>query len=162
MIGGSVTLGTLAIVTTIFKYFAVYNESVTQDWSNASPEDQQEYYIYYMSRIASVGILSMVLHKIKDILFNKVKRSIGRDVHRVTLRRVLMAPVNTFFDVTPLGKIVNIFMSNLNVFYGQVLDAPNSIFEMLSHVLVVFSVMFSIGNCYLLVPMLCLMFYAGR
>ena len=60
----------------------------------------------------------MVCHKIRHIVFDRFKRSIGKDVHRVTLRRVLLAPVNTFFDVTPLGKIVNIFMSNLHVFYG--------------------------------------------
>ena len=55
----------------------------------------------------------MVLTKIKEIIFQRVKRSIGTDVHKLTLRRVLLAPVNTFFDVTPLGKIINIFMSNL-------------------------------------------------
>ena len=162
MIGGAVTLGIMAATVTVFKYFEVYKEAVTQEWSNASPEEQQEKYCYYMLRIAGIGILGMILHKIKEILFNKVKRSIGRDVHRITLRTVLKAPVNTFFDVTPLGKIVNIFMSNLNVFYGSVLDAPRGIFEMLSHVLVVFSVLFSIGNCYLLVPMLCVMLYLGR
>ena len=104
----------------------------------------------------------MVLHKVRHILFDRFKRSIGKDVHRVTLRRVLLAPVNTFFDVTPLGKIVNIFMGNLRVFYGEVLDAPNGIFEMLSHVMVVLSVMFAIGNWYILVPALALMFIIGR
>jgi len=71
-----------------------------------------------MSKIAFVGILSLVLNRIRELIFTRVKRSIGRDVHRITLKRVLLAPVNTFFDVTPLGKIVNIFMSDLNVFYG--------------------------------------------
>lgn len=104
----------------------------------------------------------MVLGKIREMIFTRVKRSIGRDVHKITLKRVLQAPVNTFFDVTPLGKIVNIFMSDLNVFYGAVLDAPRGMFEMLSHVFVVFSVMFAIGNWYILLPILSFMFVLGR
>lgn len=162
MIGGAFTLGTLGITITVFKYFEVYKRSLTFEWSDASPEEQASKYTEYTSRIAFVGLLGLVLHKIKDIIFTKVKRAIGRDVHRVTLRRVLLAPVNTFFDVTPLGKIVNIFMSNLNVFYGQVLDAPRGIFEMLSHVMVVFSMLFAIGNWYMLVPMVCMMLVVGR
>ena len=72
----------------------------------------------YMTRILVVSLLSIVLNKVRDLVFHRVKRSIGRDVHRVTLRRVLLAPVNIFFDVTPLGKIIKIFQSDLNVFYG--------------------------------------------
>ena len=83
-------------------------------------------------------------------------------MHRVTLRRILLAPVNTFFDVTPMGKIMNIFMDDLNVFYGQVLDVPNEMFEMLSRVVVVLSIMFAIGNWYILVPMFSLMLILAR
>jgi len=39
MIGGFFTLSVMATTTCFFKYFAVYRESVSQDWSNASPED---------------------------------------------------------------------------------------------------------------------------
>ena len=162
MVGGALTFTVLGATTMVFKYFDVYHETVTQEWSNATPEDQQNHYSWYMSRMAIIGVLQMVLHKIRHILFDRFKRSIGKDVHRVTLRRVLQAPVNTFFDVTPLGKIVNIFMGNLRVFYGEVLDAPNGIFEMLSHVFVVLSVMFAIGNVCFLVPMLGLMLIVGR
>jgi len=38
MIGGAVTLGTIGMTTLVFKYFEVYKQSVTQEWSNASPE----------------------------------------------------------------------------------------------------------------------------
>ena len=99
-----------------------------------------------MSRIALISIVSLVMNKCREILFQKTKRSIGRDVHRVTLRRVLLAPVNIFFDVTPLGKIIKIFMDDLNVFYGQVLDCPSHMFEMGSHCLVVLSIMCAIGD----------------
>lgn len=115
-----------------------------------------------MTTIALVGFVSLVMNKIREIMFTKAKRAMGKDVHKVTLRRVLLAPVNTFFDVTPMGKIMNIFMSNLNVFEHQVLNAPNSIFEMLSHVLVVFSMMFALGNWVIMVPIIIMMLILGR
>ena len=40
MVGGALTFTVLAITTTVFKCFDVYHENVTQEWSNASPEDQ--------------------------------------------------------------------------------------------------------------------------
>ena len=40
MIGGFLTLSILGTTTCVFKYFEVYKESVTQDWSNA-PADVQ-------------------------------------------------------------------------------------------------------------------------
>ena len=104
----------------------------------------------------------MVMNNIRDIFFTKAKRSMGKDVHKVTLRRVLLAPVNTFFDVTPMGKIMNIFMGNLNVFEHQVLEAPNRIFEMLSHMIVVFSMMFAFGNWFILLPLIGMMLVLGR
>ena len=162
MIGGFPTLFILAITTIFFQYFGLYQESVTQNWSDATPEDQATHYMSYMTKIALVGILSMVLHKVREIMFRKAKKSLGRDVHRVTLERVLLAPVNTFFDVTPMGKILNIFMSGLGVFEHQVLDAPNEMFEMVSHVIVVLSMMFAIGNWFILVPMFSIMLILGR
>jgi len=115
-----------------------------------------------MTRIALVGLFGLVMNNIRQIFFRRAKKSLGKDVHRVTLRRVLLAPVNTFFDVTPMGKIMNIFMGGLGVFEHQVLEAPNRMFEMLSHVIVVLSMMFAIGNWFILVPLFSLMIFLGR
>ena len=40
MVGGTITFGSIAITVTVFKYFEVYKEAVTKDWSSASPEEQ--------------------------------------------------------------------------------------------------------------------------
>ena len=162
MIGGFSTIFVLGFAVTAFKYFEIYKQGVQQEWSDATPEEQISQYTFYMSRMAIISFVSLVMYKIREIMFQKTKRKIGRDVHRVTLKRVLLAPVNIFFDVTPLGKIVKIFMEDLNVFYGQVLDCPNAMFEMGSHLLVVLSMMFAIGNWNILVPMFSMMIYLGQ
>ena len=40
MIGGAYTFGIVTSATIILKYFEAYKEVVSQDWSNASPEEQ--------------------------------------------------------------------------------------------------------------------------
>jgi ABC-type multidrug transport system fused ATPase/permease subunit len=69
----------------------------------------------------------------------------GGDILKVTLRRVLLAPVNTFFDITPVGKILKIFQDEINIFRNHLFDPIKHIFGMLSHVVVVLSTMFLIG-----------------
>ena len=74
------------------------------------------------------------------------RKHIGRNIHKQILKKVLQAPVNIFFDVTPIGKISSIFNGDLEVFYGRLLDPLHGIFEMASHVLVVISSYYAIGN----------------
>jgi len=44
-------------------------------------------------------------------------------VHSSLLERVLKAPINLFFDVTPIGKILNRFSNDLNVLDGSLMDS---------------------------------------
>ena len=70
----------------------------------------------------------------------------------------MLAPVNIFFDVTPIGKIMRIFTEDLNVFYGRILDSPKGIMELLISIFVSLSIMFSIGNYEYVIPTILLMF----
>ena len=71
-----------------------------------------------MTQLAFVSVIGLALKTLNDHIFDKQRRSIGRGVHTITLKRILLAPVNIFFDVTPIGKIMRIFTEDLNVFYG--------------------------------------------
>jgi len=57
-----------------------------------------------------------------------------------------MAPVNLFFDVTPVGKILKIFNEEINIFKGQLFEPLKHCIGMGSHVVVVVSVMFAVGG----------------
>ena len=47
---------------------------------------------------------------------SKTARKIGEKAHQVSLEKVLCAPVNNFFDVTPIGKVIKMFNEDMNVF----------------------------------------------
>ena len=111
-----------------------------------------------MKYLFAVSYARLTLRIFRDYIFDKKKRSIGRHVHRQTLTRVLFAPVNLFFDVTPIGKILSIFNGDLQVFYGQILEPFHIMIEISAHVIVVLSIFCTIGNWYVFF-ILCFMAY---
>lgn len=54
------------------------------------------------------------------------------------------APVNLFFDITPIGKIIRIFTEDMNVFKGELLDKCEQIIRIFSHV----AVMVGLVSCF--------------
>ena len=48
-------------------------------------------------------------------------------MHKDTLKRVLFAPVNTFFDVTPIGKVLKVYVEDMEKFYTGLIDQPKTI-----------------------------------
>lgn len=111
-----------------------------------------------MKTFATVSVVGLALGTIRDVVMTRMKRKVGSNVHKETLKRVLLAPVNIFFDVTPIGKILNIFTGSMHVFYGGIIEPIKHIMNMSSHVLVVFYFLFSIGNWRILIPVLAVMF----
>ena len=131
MAGGTLIFGLLVLSTVFFQYFDIYSISVSQEWADSSAEAQAEQYSSYMTKLALISIVGFTLRTVHAHVFDQRRRAIGRDVHKETLQRILLAPVNKFFDVTPIGKIMQIFTEDLNVFYGRILDAPKEIFDLL-------------------------------
>ena len=156
MAGGFSIIFLLVLCAIFFKFLEVYRQSVSQSWADSSPEDQSRYYFENMTTITYISFGTLILRTIKDHVFQIRRKEIGRDIHKETLKKILHAPVNNFFDVTPIGKIMTIFSEDLPVFYGRILEAPMRMMSMISHTLVVFSLMFAIGDWFL-VPCLALM-----
>ena len=69
-----------------------------------------------MTRIAMIGLLWLIVDTVYERIYDWRKTVIRHNVHKETLKTVLLAPINLFFDVTPLGKIIAIFTEDLNVF----------------------------------------------
>jgi len=70
---------------------------------------------------------------VSDLFFENKKRSMGRNIHNEVMTAVLGAPINLFFDVTPIGMIINRIRSDIDVFRGHMLEIPRWICDMSSH-----------------------------
>lgn len=67
-----------------------------------------------------------------NILLGQVVAS--RKVHGVMLRSVFEAPLTTYFDVTPIGRILNRFSKDINTLdesIGWTIDSVNKSFWLL-------------------------------
>ena len=162
MMGGFFSIFLFMSQNIFFRAVDVYNQHLTNSWSEVSPEEQTARYTEYMQTMAFVGMFGLVFGNIRDLVLQRMKKTIGRGVHKDTLRQVLKAPVNTFFDVTPVGKILNIFTRNMMVFYGQIIEPLNHMMNMTSHVLVVLYFLFAIGNTAIVISILAIMYIAAR
>ena len=58
----------------------------------------------------------------------------------------MKAPINLFFDVTPLGKILQIFTEDMHCFKGEIVMPLEHCMNMITHMFVVVSLMFSIAD----------------
>ena len=70
-----------------------------------------------------ISLLSTVLLVFLTTMFSladrKIDRKIGEGIVIMTLQKVLQAPINLFFDVTPIGKILAIFDEDVHIFQEQ-------------------------------------------
>ena len=63
-----------------------------------------------------LAIVKIMVDTFNSFKLTETTRRIGVKVHQESLEKVLCAPVNTFFDVTPIGKVLQIFNQDMNVF----------------------------------------------
>ena len=52
------------------------------------------------------------------MLLVRTNEKLGNGFHSKIIKKVMNAPINTFFDVTPVGKIIVRFTRDLEVFKG--------------------------------------------
>ena len=91
-----------------------------------------------------MSVLSLVLKTIYSYWCAQNNRKVGFVVEKETLTKIIFAPVNLFFDITPLGKIYQIFINEMHAIYGEAFDKYLTIVERLSGMIVLITVIFTI------------------
>lgn len=109
LIGGFRTSIFLGLIILGRKYFHAYQESNMKDFASVDPEKQADLHSSFLKQTFFVSLFAVFINNITDFIFQDFKRKMGRDIHHSTLRKIMLAPVNLFFDVTPIGKILQIF-----------------------------------------------------
>ena len=82
----------------------------------------------------------------------------GKNVHNEVMTRIMNAPINLFFDVTPIGMIINRIRGDIDVFRGCMIEVPQWICDMASH-FVYIMILFMSLNCAPLVLFLLGIYY---
>ncbi|KAF0684225.1 Aste57867_23788 [Aphanomyces stellatus] len=104
------------VVATLTLYFTLSQMALSMTdwymgyWSSHPRNDQTSAILIYVGlALASMGL---VYGRSAYALFLSIKCSYT--LHAKLLQKVIDAPVNTFFDVTPVGRVLNRFSSDLD------------------------------------------------
>ena len=100
--------------------------------------------------MGKLAIISAMIGLAKEIYIDYRGEDMGSDVHRSLLTRVMNAPINRFFDITPVGKVFQRFADDIEVFRGRLLHGFSRVFGMATWVLVIIGFMTSISKWTLL------------
>jgi ABC-type multidrug transport system fused ATPase/permease subunit len=73
--------------------------------ASSSPPDEEQFIAIYLGFGAATCVLAFARLK----LFTALALRCSKHLNERTFRAVVRAPVNTFFDVTPMGRIINRF-----------------------------------------------------
>ena len=89
---------------------------------------------YYMTKILIVAGLGASFISIKVYLLASMNQTMSKGFHTDIMYKVMNAPVNTFFDVTPVGKILVRFSKDLEVFKGGLYWSISHVMNMIFRV----------------------------
>ena len=64
---------------------------------------------YFMKNV----VLLVMLHNARDLVSVVMGLRMSRILHSTLLKRVIHAPINLFFDITPLGNLINGFTEDM-------------------------------------------------
>ncbi|EQC38124.1 hypothetical protein SDRG_04554 [Saprolegnia diclina VS20] len=112
----------LVVAASIATFFTVSQTSLTMtDWFMSYWANHTEMRASISSGYMYLGcaLLSVLLVYGRSLHVLLVGIQCSQSLHAMLLRKILRAPVTTFFDVTPIGRILNRFSSDLDQIDSQ-------------------------------------------
>ena len=100
--------------------FGAFNEKIRSSWAMKTFEEQQKNYVYYTLLMMGWTVCCMLRDIVNDLYREKASQRMGNGVQRNLLKTVMNAPINLFFDITPIGKIFGRFNGDVDVFKGGI------------------------------------------
>lgn len=98
-----------------FIFCSIAGDYITQQWAYAPAEKQQSRFKWYCCVVFGLALATVlfIILRVMGLLFMSLRTA--KIAHNDVLKLVFQAPINTFFDVTPIGKILNRFSKDIQV-----------------------------------------------
>lgn len=117
--GGFSLMVPFLVSISIFSYLELYREKQIKSWANKVAKDQQSEFYFSVVSIFGVTLICAALIIVKIKLKMDMKTKASLKFFTEMLDRVMGAPINLYFDVTPIGRIQTRFTKDLNAVEGQ-------------------------------------------
>ena len=80
-----------------------------QLWAYGDKDEQVDKFNYYVIIVVAIGLGIALFTLFRTITQVFAGIRVGKKMHNWLMNIVFRAPINIFFDVTPIGKILNRF-----------------------------------------------------
>jgi ATP-binding cassette subfamily C (CFTR/MRP) protein 1 len=94
--------------------FSLGSDYVIGDWTSQSNEDQHKMVWFYsgLSLIFALCLALAIGLRMASVYHYSIKSD--RKLHEQMIKSVGNAPINLYYDITPIGRVLNKFSSDLN------------------------------------------------
>ena len=127
-------------------FFHVNEEYEWQTWGKTSFEEQQDRYAAYTWTLTKYALTGALVNLAVEVFVSLKAKQMGKNVHQSLLTKVMNAPINLFFDVTPVGKIFKRFSDDIHVFNGGIFHGFRRIFGDVTYLIFLFSLMLQFSS----------------
>lgn len=107
----------IAQLTATFKSF------YETDFYTLSPDEQQAKAASYLTNVLLVSCFTLSLDVIKKVFWEKKNNSVQDNVYNMLFTKIIAAPINLFFDVTPVDQIMSRFSRSMGCFQNSIIYA---------------------------------------
>ena len=112
-VGGYQVILPYAFIVFLFSLFNFYRESVVQEWADKASLVQNYSFLLCTFKVFAITFVTSTLIGVMLVVNMKMRISSSRVFFNMMLERVMHAPVNLYFDVTPIARILGNFNFNL-------------------------------------------------
>ena len=109
--GGGAILVAIILLFAIGQVFRVFSDLWIGMWAKNYRHRNTS---FYFTGYALIVFITIVLAVLRSVYFIYKCLNASKSLHDDLLRKVLAAPVNLYFDVTPVGRILNRFSKDLD------------------------------------------------
>jgi ATP-binding cassette, subfamily C (CFTR/MRP), member 10 len=106
-----------------FMFTSIYNNNLLLSWADKPHQQQQDEFNRYAIFLFSFGLLTAVFIFIRISLLVWGNLRATSILHNELLNKVLQAPINLYYDVTPIGQILNRFSKDLMILDSSIVFA---------------------------------------
>lgn len=145
-VGGTALIATFVLTDFLSRLVSTFSGFYEKDFYVLDEAQQREKLFTFVRNVILVQLFKLVIDLVRRF-FIEFKNKITLDnIYKNLFSKMVNAPINEFYDVTPVFSIVSRFQACVDCFQNSIIDAILRIFGSLSDFLIKISIFYSVSN----------------